>query len=288
MPVIVRQYDSVADTLAASQRLGRDGESSRRDDDGWAGGSWDNAVRMASEGWSDARPQVDAVLEPVRHQLAELLSYQLQPVFDLVGGGGIDMDRYLLGEIECMYEDMPQEIMKEGKVFTLLINGVYDSGVRPETILARGAAIAALVEAMSMMGCELSIYVECSVSPLSYGRRGKLPEGPNTWSLLTKVHAAGDLLDINNVMFAMGHPSWLRRICFGIMEGEKAQIRSTYGFGTGGYGRPSSTTLCNDVLPMKPSFVMQMGGSQYGQDISDPVGWVLSQLELQGIYTPSE
>lgn len=281
----VRRFDSVLEAVTASESLHTLGEaSSRHDPSGWAGTSWDAAVTMAKHGWSDVRPQVDAILEPVRESLRDILSDHPDRMLDMVGFEP-DVDRFVMGELECMWDEVFTPQNKNGKVFTLLVDGCYDNGVMAETVFARGAAISALVEAFTLLGYELEIFVECSVSATNY----KWPRGKSyrdykrpEWSFLTKIHNAGEPMDINNVMFALGHPAWLRRICFGVMEGQGPKIRADFGFGCGGYGSTGCGTLCDDIV--NPSFTMMIGGSNYGQDITDPVGWVLNQLELQGVW----
>jgi hypothetical protein len=277
----VRQFDSVHAAVAASEALHINGESSTRDDhSGWSGASWQDALSMAKTGWSDVRPKVDAILEPVRDALKDILSDHPDRMLDMVGFEP-DVDRFVMGELECMWDEVFLPQNKAGKVFTLLVNGVYDSGVQPETVFARGAAISALVEAFTLLGYELEIFVECSVSAPNYKKKSYRDKRPE-WSFLTKIHNAGEPMDINNVMFALGHPAWLRRICFGVMEGQGPKMRADFGFGCGGYGTPTGGTLCDSIV--NPSFTMMIGGSNYGQDITDPVGWVLGQLEIQGVW----
>lgn len=252
---------------------------------GWFGtDTFDEAIKLAAEGWSAERPKVDAILEPIREKLAEKLDYTFARGHDMVGCEP-DIDRFLAGELECMWDDVPTEAPTKGRVFTLVINGTVNYTIKRETILARGAAIAALVEAFQMLNYDLSIYVENSVSA-GYGRSKGAGGKYNKHTILVQVHRAGDPLDINKVMFPIGNPAWLRRICFALQEQEPQFIRDRFGFHQGGgYGMPVGP-LCDEMLDA--SFVMSMNAHPSDQDITDPVGWVLEQLELQGVYTPRD
>lgn len=270
---VVRMFDSTREAVGYSQKFGKQTFASHRSDmDEWAGGSYDECVTLATQGWMDARPNVEAILEPVREHMSTLLS-DVPDRFHDITGFEPNIERYIDGEFECMIDEMPIRILKEGKVFTLLINGCFDNMVKKETVFARGAAICALVESLQMLGCDLNIWVETTVR--SVGRK--------LLSTLTKVHDAGENLDINNVMFPIGHPGWLRRIVFGIMEGETVGVRKNFNITEhGGYGVPTSGTMCGEMV--NPSFVMTLGASHRDQDITDPVGWVLKQLAAQGLY----
>lgn len=289
---IVRKYASPQEAADACERkanreYGASGRSDGGRNDKWAGTpNLETALEKARTGWSDIRPEVDAILEPIREKLMEKLDYTQVRGLDLVGFEP-DISLYLAGELECMIDYVPREVPTRGKVFTLLINGTVSWMIKPETILARGAAIAALVEAFQMLGYDLAIWVENSVDPLGYGWGQKRGEKGrySSYTVLTHVHRAGDPLDINKVMFPIGNPSWLRRIVFGIQEGEPPIIRDTFGFLDGGYGRPTGP-LCDEMVDA--SFVMSMNAHHTDQDITDPVGWVLEQLAAQGVYRMPE
>lgn len=275
---IIRQYDSVKDTVDAAEKGCDKSGASHKASNEWSGNqTWTQAIATAREGWDAARPKVDAVLEPVREQLAELLTDHPERFHDFVGFEP-DIDRYLAGEFECMIDEVVTPQLKMGKVFTLLINCAVSCAVGPDVILKRGAAISALVEAFQMLGCDLNIWVEGTFCKSPGGRGLKL-------SVITKVHDAGQNLDINNVMFPIGNPGWFRRVCFAIAEGEELSTRNILGIGSY-YGYPANEAVCADMVD--PSFIMQIGASHLDQDVTDPVGWVLSQLAAQGVYDPPE
>ena len=61
---------------------------------------------------------------------------------------------------------------------------------------------------------------------------------------LVRVKAAGEIISIDDLAFALGHASMVRRVFFGLLEIDPA----TDGFGfEGGYGRP--VDIPNAALP---------------------------------------
>jgi hypothetical protein len=96
-----------------------------------------------------------------------------------------------------------------------------------------------------------------------------------------KVKDSSEPFDVDAIMYAFAHPSFLRRIVFGVMETETATIRRRhkFGMGGGGYGHPIDCTQAETV-----SADLTIG---LRQDLStmdrDPVEWITSQLRTLGL-----
>lgn len=275
----IRRFDSFTEWVDAAEKCADPkGESHSGSDGGWAGGSWKDAVKLAREGWHDARPRVDAVLEPVRERLAEILDLVFVREFDMFGSEP-DIDRFVAGELECMYEDFAIEAPTKGKAMTVIVDAIVTGNVPVEEVFKRGAAVCALVETMTLLGFELEIWTDMSV----------LGNNNSKWTGLCRVHRAGDNIDMDQVVYAIGHPSNLRRLCFGVMEGETVAIRKQFGFGPPhgwGYGRPCGISDSADMIDA--SFTISWGAQSAQQAIKDPVQWVLDQLETQGLYSRAD
>lgn len=276
---IVKIFENIGDYLEyvnkGSDRTGR-GASQRPDsEDGWTGTkSFAAAVALQREGWHQSRPKVDALLEPLREKLADRLGIVSERSHDIIGYEP-DIDRFLAGELECMFEDVFVEAPKMGKVHTLLISGVVNAYVTADELMKRGVAIVALVEAFQMVGTDLEIWLEDS-----YGS----PDGKRTFTTLVRLHQAGQNLDIDQIMFPLAHPSWLRRFSFAACEANEQSVRKQFGFYYGhGYGR-AKDFLVNDIV--NPNFTMSKGGSmKNGHKLdSDPLGFILQTLKDQGVF----
>ena len=278
----VHKFESVPEFVAACTKRAKSSAASHNRSSGFTGTkSFDEAVKLASDGWSDVRPQVDAILEPLREKLAEVLDVTVERWHDIIGSDP-DIDRFVAGEFECMWDDIHIPTPTNGKVFTLLLSNAVNCNVSTETILKRGAALAAMVEAFTIMGCELEIWVETSSRDFGGGWYGDDGREREVFSTLVCVHKAGDNLDVNNVMFPLGHPSWLRRLWFGFAEGAtQAQIEH-FGFIHGGYGQAfDEPTLDREV---GASIVLAMGANQNWAQGEDTVAWILNQLKMQGVW----
>ena len=235
------------------------------------------AIDRARQGWSEPRPKIDAILNPVREKLATKLDNIQVRVHDMFGYEP-DIDRFVAGELECMWNDMPIEEPTTGRVFTLLLSTSVLGGVRAETVFKRGAAVIALVEAFQMLNCDVTVWVENSCTSTGTGARG------DVYTVLTKVHTAGDPLDINNVMFPLGHPAWQRRIVFGHREANPQVLRERWGF-TPGHGMGSTTEpMCDEIVDASIVLAQDPRGSDLM--LTDPTQWVLDQIEAQGVYSP--
>jgi hypothetical protein len=276
---IVHKYDDIPSFLTAVQ--------SRRDPAGASGQnhggfhfheSLEQALQMCRQGWHTERPKVDAILNPLRARLADRIDIVPERMHDLVGYEP-DIDRYLDGEMECMWEDTMVEAPRMGKVYTLLLSGSVSAHVDTDTVIKRGVAIIGLVEAFQMCGAELEIWVENSCTSGTGGQ----------WSSLVRVCRAGENVDIDTLMFPLGNPDWQRRFSFAVREGESDAIRRQFGFTpSGGYGS-TADLLCTQIVG--PSFTLSKGGTATATSTtlldSDPVAWILSTLEAQGVYEPA-
>lgn len=268
--------DSIHDTLLRSDELkGKFGNASTSARDSYGGEDWhgtasyEEAFQLCEDGWSEARRGVDTILTPLRDRLADKLANVTERHHDLVGYEP-DIDRFVSGEMECMWDDRVVPQPTKGKVVTLLVQATFTGANDPEAIKAQGAAIIALVEAMELCGFELDIWVENST------RQDNDEHSPQVsyHTVLTHAHRAGELFDINGFMFALGHPSWLRRIIFGIMEGFP-------GLEPSGYGQVVSSLAFDRV---NPSMELKLGDAWSKDAKRDPFQWVLDQLIAQGVY----
>jgi hypothetical protein len=249
--------------------------TSRYDSDFFYCKSLPEAANLAIDGWHAVRTQVNGYLEPLREKLGRVLHQQNERTYDIAGYEP-DIDRYLAGELECMIEDMPQETLSEGKVFTIIVDNSMSCGNRVEDILKRGAAIIALVESFILLGYQLEVWCEATV-------KGNVP---GYLTSLTKVCDAGERLDIDTMMFPLGNPDWQRRVVWGTFEGMPEG--RNFGFEPDGYcGLHANGIHFADRVGAS---VQMFLGDRYSdpQMVKDPVGWVLGILEAQGVFTTDE
>lgn len=229
------------------------------------------AIDMFRDGWHDIRDMVDGTLEPLREELGRILSVETVRVHDMCGFEP-DIDRYLAGELECMWDDMMVEAPKDGKVFRMLVDCSMTWNNRPADIAKRGAALCALVEACIILGFQMEIWVEHTV---------KSPTKEEWGTVLAKVCEAGEPMDIDTTMFVIGHPDFNRRILWATGELDDVR-RETFGFRRGscyGYCRQGS----HYADKVGASVVVTLDGNNVLT--YKPMDWILDQLEAQGIYS---
>jgi hypothetical protein len=95
---------------------------------------------------------------------------------------------------------------------------------------------------------------------------------------LVKLHDSQQMLDINNLMFALCHPSMLRRIKFSCLEQSKWH-RASYVLGRA-YGYPSSLECAERVGADVVVEMLQSGNEDY---LHSPIDWVMSTLGGLGV-----
>lgn len=270
------QYDSlreVADDAASNPRKCK---SDRRGNKHYnMTADFDEAYELALHGWHDIRSTVDAHLEPLREQLGQVLGVDTVRVLDMFGVEP-DIDRYLDGELECMWDDMHVETPRAGKVFTLLVDASMTFDNEANDIARRGATLCALTEAFILLGFQLEVWVEVTQS--SYNADAGLA------TRLIRVQTAGDPIDVDAMMFAIGHPDFFRRILWS--QGEKYDtLHDKFGYNeTGYYGLNREGAHMAERVGA--SLIVSLDGNH--ELTRDPLKWILDQLEIQGIYEGGE
>lgn len=269
------EFDSIGDIVEQSRLSDGKGGSSRTvGNAAWYGtDSWDEAADLAMNGWRGPSATVHGVLEAVRERLATVDGEHTVRTLDMFGEEP-NIDLFLQGEVECMYDQQMRWEPHDGKVFTMIIDGTSRSDIEPSDTLARGAALCGLVEAMNLLGYSMDIYVEHTWTLSRYHN-----DPTAYFTLLAQVAHAGDPFDINRVMFAIGHPAWNRRIAFGTAE----SIEKMW---NGGFSASASARGMNGC-----HFAERVGASvQVSLNTikrrTDPLQWVLDQLEAQGVWEP--
>lgn len=231
--------------------------------------SFDDAYTLATDGWHGIREKVDGYLQPIREKLGDTLSVIREHQYDIVGGA-IDMDRYLDFEAECMIDDVFIEQPHQGKVFTLLVDSAVAWFNDADDLAKRGAALCGLVEAFQILGFQLEIWGEWTLGT-------HLNEHLASW--LCRFNTAGEPIDIDSMMFALGHPDWLRRIGFAAFENTEIMHREWNCRLGGNYGIAQQGAHHADRVGA--SSIVSIEGNR--PMVDDPVRWILDQLEEQGV-----
>lgn len=250
----VRVWESLtayADTAANVPDRCRDYFTTDRE---WSGGTLDNSVKLAREGWGEIRDDVERIkLHVTALTDAETVSDTFGFTYD-VAGQAIDMGRYMEGQPECMLESVLQPVARKGKVVRVLVPVDFTSEVEPKQAMRRGAGIVALVDSLAKAHYTLEVWAimsgkgSGSGGPSSYKANGK---SANRWTYIVKVASAAMPYDPAAVAFGLGHCSMLRRLAFSVLNQENDDMRAFNNItdsGGGSYGGVSRTRLTD--LPM--------------------------------------
>jgi hypothetical protein len=287
---IMHRFESIHEFVKASEAGARGGEASHRIGSGGSGygknwhGTKDykTAVDNAKYGtWNPGELlEYRNIFDDLEPRLRKFTHVEYHRGMD-VSGFEVNMQAYLDGEPDCMFEWEPNEDQVTRRVITLIIGHSISAGCTSQELFIRGQAAIALVRALALLGFELEIWSEETVS--GYGRGVKA----DYFTTLVRLHGAGEIMDESAVEFAVGNPSWLRRLLFGFQEGQPQNIRSKFGFGEGGYG--SCTPIKHGKL-VGADLELDLGQRWFGegwgskeQTAEDGMKWAFQQLQKAGV-----
>ncbi|MEV7090663.1 hypothetical protein AB0O07_33170 [Streptomyces sp. NPDC093085] len=170
----------------------------------WAGGSWEEALRLAEDGWTTVLPEVDAEVAELRERVAdEVVTTSLVPAWD-VTGSEVDVGVYLSGTPECMVDAVPQRMSARGRVVTFLIPTGYNNKTPHSAVHNRGVALAALCSAIIATGHSVEIWSGFCTYVTDTDR----------FASVARVISPAEPFDTARLMYVMAHPTMLRRLWF--------------------------------------------------------------------------
>ncbi|GIG68115.1 DUF7192 family protein [Phytomonospora endophytica] len=208
-----------------------DGGGGRDRNDEWAGATWEEALRLAVDGWTVPLTEVEVTVGALRERAGLGSSVtSLEPVWD-VTGAEVDVGAYLSGVPECMVDAVPRRVSRRGRVVSFLITGSYEHTTPHEQVRNRGLALAALCAAIIAAGHGVEIWsgYATMVGPARDIRA----------SAVARVISAGERLDVGRLIFAVAHPAMLRRLWFSVWDGQDPVVARTVR--DAHYGRPLSS-----------------------------------------------
>lgn len=268
--VWVERYESLGEALehAGSNPSPR---SSEDGDEGWAGcKNLKDAVETGKRGYTAIRPDIDVLVRQIDSQINLALGEVYVTKYDRTGDS-VDMGRYMQGDPECMIDYEEVSAARMGRVVRILINGSFSCGVRAETIRQRGAMVVALCEVMSKIGVGLEVWLENSTA-----------SHDKVHSTLIKLHDSKERIDIDNLMFAIAHPSMLRRIGFSVMEQSKWGPAPEITRRGGGYGQAHKVNCTKHI---EADVVVDKFEDGSGDFDSNALQWIMSTVTGLGLVS---
>jgi len=185
---------------------------------GWAGGSFEQAVALANDGWQDTVSDINTKISDVSETL------KFAPTVD-VTGDVVDMDLFLTGEPECMisYPLQPREVAS----VSIMVPICYSSMVDAESAKKRALAVAGAIEDFRFRGIMVTVYAYLCIA----GKRDKLAVS------LVKLADSRYAFDQGRVTYGAGHPTMLRQLMFAFEDGWNSEDHTTFDV-RGGRGYP--------------------------------------------------
>jgi hypothetical protein len=249
-------------------------------DSDWSGTrTWEEVKPLCLNGW----PEVAERIEKLSSRIQAVVSQHINRPEVSYAYEGLDYDigRLLDGEPEhwLTWNESDEIVTGHKTVCRILYNICVSSGISTESMIAKGAGIAALVRALDYAGirAEVVLYSAVVGDPLH-----KKDEKADRAIVMTTVKQAGQDMDFPTFSYAMAHPSVFRRLVLSIEEQAPRHIRQQYGFEGGYYGYPADTTIDESA-----KYDIHIGRSYYGEpqwsDTDATVAWVLTQLKAQGV-----
>ena len=239
----------------------------RKYSDKWRGASPAEAYRMAREGWPEGVTRARGLSEALFDRVSTLLerfdtSYGVEPT------GALDVARYLDAEPECWAQFTPVLVEGPGtRHLTLLMNQAVSAGIDVDTIIAKGAVAAALIDVLEVAGHRVKVVLgaACETAEIYH-------------ATLVTIKEHEQPLDLDRLTFALAHPASFRVLMFSAWEHYPADVRRAAGIEPDeGYGRP---VACDAV-----EADITIGHSDYQEpqwtDPASATAWILAELARQ-------
>jgi hypothetical protein len=243
--------------------------------DAWSGGSYGDALNMASVG---AKPAlVDKVEREINkvEQAILLTDAQTRLGSDLVGFMP-HVPNYLLGVPDAMLAPCYNEASSRG-VLKIAVNVTVSASISDEQIRQRGVAVAALAYLMaSVRPVELVAFATLGTTKALPGLDGDY----RTYAAVPEIILGSSPLNIPLCTFALCEPSFLRRLCFAFRE---IHIPANDHGPWAWHLDPNSATMqsrLREVMGLTSEDLLINGTISADGKMRDPTVWVREQIKL--------
>lgn len=236
--------------------------------------TYEEALQLAAAGWHDGEAEARKVSGKLLRELGSVIEKD-EELID-IEGQGLDVANFVQGipehwvRYERNWENAPGPIVK------VVVNMGIEFHTAASTIITRGAAVAGMIECIELTGRSCELWV----GDYSSGGWNGAP-----LLMLVKVKTAGQPLDMGRVMFALAHPSSLRRLGFRAIEvWEESRFLSSMGTYAMMGDIPEDSPHRGDIyIPG-----IHWGGDPTWTDQKKTRQWVIDRLREQGITINAE
>lgn len=236
-----------------------------------------DALTLARQGWVKGEKRVRDISARLFNSVAARIGRE-EFVPD-VTGLFFDVPSVVRGTPDAWFDiEIREGEGRANRHVHIIYNIAVSHSVPEAVIVARGSAVAALIELLEYGGCAVSLDV-CDVAGGSH-------KTEPTWATFVRIKQAGQPLELARLAFAIAHPATPRRLFFSAMEHEDAETRALLGAtGEGGwYGTP--VDLPRYHWPDENCLYLGCARNDTGTDWQDPKEaekWIVKQLTEQGL-----
>lgn len=281
--MITQQFIDVTDYLdycespvdADTEYLGRTSQENRRS---WGGeDTFERVLELGRKGWPEGLAKVHQFTTSLKSTLDGMIpvkeiEYRSRPA------GSLAMGRFLTGQPNIWLRTKDSAMTRESstaKIVRIVMNTCVSGAMADKTLYLRGAAVAALVYALEKhrYRCVVDLVAaNAGGSGFSWGRG--LPPTIETW---VRIKESYQSLQLDKLIFILGHPGSFRKLMFSCWEHLPLDVRKKVGIRlNGGYGLVTEATDKGDIyLPGLETGI--------GQTEEECIKWITEQLEAQGI-----
>jgi len=223
------------------------GNENKRASQSWdrAGGfhgteTFQEAMDLARYGWDG----LDKIIPNVqRFPLPDIKSVADMDCRYHVAGGAVDIGRYLADVPDCMHRmGFNYEFRRPAKCIKVLFTCDMHAGYSPMELAAAGYRAYEMLETMERANIHTELVYHVRAKALDLvAKRKQYCTG--IYDVYVTVKKSDEVLNLSRIMFALAHPSMLRRLVLSEMEKNPRDVIKQFLFVHGcGYGHP-------DVLP---------------------------------------
>lgn len=215
----IREFDSIGEMVAFLNNTPDNGKysdnSSRNSSKSFTlTSSYDEAMKLLLNGWSEAANKMNAKLSKVPATMAK----HQRSVYS-VAGHTASVPRYLQGIPTSMISSVPEK--RKTPVVTINHSICYSAMWRAESIMEEGIKALQLIQSLEASGKRVKLNIICIVEDRGCKRGFKVT-----------IKKPGERLNVSKVAFPLAHPSMLRRLFFKYMEVEPDMPQTFWGYGS--------------------------------------------------------
>ena len=269
---IVYRFDGFSDLAKSASARRNPKSSSSRDDKTWyESDNFEHATSLLVDGWEGPTKEIMRITDTVRETIGEVVKPLIQFAMN-VYAPRVDIGMWATGDPNCFIECYEEDGLRPERFVSIVVDSTFSAMVPTRDIITRGAAIIALCDALNLCGYSTEVFTVCAVA-----------DGRYKCYTIVPVQNAGQPWDVRSAIMPLAHPSFLRRMHFGIIEGGGDKVIAKFGSGNG-YGTPCGVSKGDRVDELVGGADIMLSGQKgsISDIVRDPSAWVVDQLKKCG------